>query len=62
MTGPSRASTRLGYLPGLNKVVRTRSVRLLISWTINKNKNTRRCLFVGHVALQWLRIYLKIKR
>src|SRR5262249_33034186 len=31
--------------------------RLLISWTINKNKKPRRCLFVGHVALQRLRIY-----
>ena len=34
---------------------RTLCPRLSISWTINKNKNARHCLFVGHVALQRLR-------
>src|SRR6476646_8104869 len=33
---------------------RTPCLRLSISWTINKSKDARRCLFVGHVALQRL--------
>ena len=30
---------------------RTPCLRLSISWTIDKSKNARHCLFVGHVAL-----------
>ena len=33
---------------------RTPCLRLSISWTISKSKDARRCLFVGHVALQRL--------